>query len=101
MTTIKAQFTVNLEQAVKDELDADFSKSIQEEVDFSLVCDLLVGLGWTNVVVHRFSRLLNAEDGTNVRTWLEKNCQGKYEGRFERYVFELAQDATAFSLKWA
>lgn len=86
---------------VEEELQQVFSKAIREEMDFSVLSDILVGEGWTEVTATRLSQLLNDPEQTAILEWLKHTCQGRYHRLGHRVIFEREQDATAFVLRWS
>lgn len=83
----------NLEQEIMEEL----SGQMQSEIDKEILWGMLVGLGWTRVLLPRFE---NRDHALDVLKWAEDNCQHPYERKGSEYIFENNVDAVNFFLKW-
>lgn len=66
------------------------------EIDFTILSDMLVGIGWTKVVLFP----MTWENGALIDLWVEQNVKGKHETMGLVWVFERAQDANWFKLRW-
>ena len=73
------------------------SAELAEEIDFSVLADMLEDSGWTSVELPFWT---NSKDPVDVETWLFYNCKGNYKKYKRRFLFENAQDATWFKLRW-
>ena len=73
------------------------AKSLCDEIDFSILADMLIETGWTSVEFKFFPDNLTAVD---VSDWLEANCKGKYKRHQRRFIFENAADANWFKMRW-
>jgi hypothetical protein len=83
----------NLEQEIVEEL----SSQMQSEIDKEILWGMLVGLGWTRVMLPRFN---SREHSIDVLMWIEANCKHPYERKGSEFIFENDQDAVNFILKW-
>lgn len=84
---------------IEDEMTQSLAKSIQEQVDYSVMFDVYVKSGWAKVTVgfdHWFST-----DDPDIISWVKENCTGKYFQSGADFAFEDEKDATAFALKWS
>lgn len=75
----------------------DCIKRIQEEIDWSIICDMLESLGWHAI---EFEPQMPDAEGHEIKEWLNNNCKGKVESRFDKFVFEKESDAVNFVLRW-
>lgn len=83
----------NLEKEILDELGTQ----MQSEMDKEILWGMLVKLGWTRVLLPRFS---NREHADDVFQWVEDNCKNPYERKGNEFIFENNTDAVNFILKW-
>lgn len=99
MGKAKVRDTVNdLEWLSK--VDAAVNKAaaeLAEEIDFSIIADMLVESGWTSVEVPFW---VSNKQAVDVDTWLFFTCKGEYKKHDRRFIFELTQDANWFKLRW-
>lgn len=83
----------NLEQEILDELGTQ----MQSEIDKEILWGMLVGIGWTRVILPNFN---SREHAVDVIEWLEANCKNPYERKGSDVIFEKEHDAVNFILKW-
>ncbi len=83
----------NLEQEIVEEL----SSQMQSEIDKEILWGMLVGLGWTRVMLPRFN---SREHSIDILMWIESNCKHPYERKGSEFIFENDRDAVNFILKW-
>ena len=83
----------NLEKEIIEELGT----KMQSEIDREILWGMLVGLGWTRVMLSRFIDNRHAIDITD---WLEHNCKNAFERSGKDFIFEQETDAVNFILKW-
>ncbi len=76
------------------DLESELAKALAEEIDWEIMCDLMKSIGWTRVEIDRPST-------ADILTWCSDNCKGKFKGRSYVWMFERAEDATWFSLRWS
>lgn len=99
--TLNAQWTVHLSkdsamQTDKD-LEGELAKVLQEEIDWEIMTDMMVTLGWVKVNLNHFKDRYQSID---IQEWLNANCKGHYMNRSTMFIFQKAEDAEWFSLKW-
>lgn len=82
---------------LEDEIIKELSTQMQSEMDFQILSDMLVQLGWTKIVLPRF---YSREHSVDVLGWCEKNIKNPYERRGTVFMFQHEDDAVLFSLKW-
>ena len=82
---------------VEEELLDNIGKQMAKEMDFHIIADLLVDIGWTSVELKRFQNNAKVVD---INLWIEANCTGEWKNISTRYVFEKQQDAEWFILRW-
>ena len=79
---------------VHPELADEMAKVLQEEIDWEIMCELMSSIGWVQVEIDRPS----TEELTE---WCHKNLKGKFRGRNHTWMFERAEDATWFTMRWS
>lgn len=87
------QSNVHVEDAIADSL----AIILQEEIDWELMTDMMIAVGWTKVVLERFKDRYHAID---IELWLDENCSGHYRNRGSTFMFQKAEEAEWFSLRW-
>lgn len=99
MGKAKVRETVNDPEWQKavDKAVSQAAKELCEEIDFSILADLLIESGWTSVELPFWNSNNQAVD---VETWLFYTCKGQYKKYNRRFLFEREQDATWFKLRW-
>jgi hypothetical protein len=83
----------NLEKEIIEELGTQ----MQSEIDKEILWGMLVGLGWTRVLLPRFN---SREHSIDVLEWVETNCKNPHERKGSEFIFEDPGDAVNFILKW-
>jgi hypothetical protein len=83
----------NLEQEILDELGTQ----MQSEIDKEILWGMLVGIGWTRVLVPAETAMTKA---TQIKEWLKINCINPYEKCRSDFIFENKKDAVNFILRW-
>lgn len=83
---------------VETDLLDELAKTIQEEIDYEVMCDMLVVTGWHKVVLSGMDNITLYE----IQKWIDTEAKGKVESRGGPiWIFEKAEDAEWFTLKWA
>ena len=88
------EVTIDLE----DEILKTHAKQMCSEIDAYILFDMLIQIGWHKVVLSQFSD--RPKRLAAIRHWCEQNIKRPYEHNRCTFVFEHAEDATFFSLKW-
>lgn len=83
--------------SLEDEIAQELSTQMQSEMDFHILSDMLVKLGWKKVVV---AKLHNRKRQIIINQWCEEHIKHSYECRYGVYIFENEGDAVNFTLKW-
>ena len=89
---VKRQTMSNLE----DEIITKMGKQMSDEIDFSILADMLCELGWRRVILSP----MTWEDGYAVDAWTAKHIKGNFETMGLVWVFEREDDANWFTLRW-
>jgi len=84
---------MNIEQDIIDRAGERMAK----EIDFSVLTEMLCGIGWTRVVL----KPMTAEHGAEIDEWVANNVKGHFETMGLVWVFEQPKDASWFVLRWS
>lgn len=74
------------------------TKSLQEEIDWGIMCDLMKEVGWTHIETTWDMRSI--EEAYELREWCKKHLKGHHKGRGRNWLFEKETDAVVFALRW-
>ena len=89
---------IDLEQEIRKDIEDQMANSIREEIDFSILADILRESGWTRVTIDRFTDNHHAID---IRVWLDENIKpNDYKSRGSKFLFKDPRQATLFILRW-
>jgi hypothetical protein len=84
-----------LEEYVRNEQ----CRKIADHMDFGVISMLLVdSCGWTRVYLHFTDYDPNTAE---IMSWANSNCAGRFMHHAEDFIFENANDALMFKLKWS
>ena len=82
---------------LEEEIASELATKMQSEIDFHILSDMLVKLGWTRVIIPRFQ---NNHHAIDIKIWCEEHIKYSYENRGTDFVFQDKGDAVNFSLRW-
>lgn len=89
---------IDIEEEIRKDIEDQLANNIREEIDFSIVADILREDGWTKVTIDRFTDNHHAID---IRYWLEENIKlNDYFYRGTVFLFKDSRYATMFILRW-
>jgi len=77
------------------------SQLLKEKIDWEVMKEMLVKVGWTEVTFSTPWSDMTAEFISEIKDWCDKNIVGYYQIRGRTMLFEYQQDAVLFSLRWA
>jgi hypothetical protein len=83
---------MNLEQDIIERA----GRQMANEIDFTILTDMLVSIGWRKIIL----RPMAWETGAELDQWVDQHVKGHYETMGLVWVFEQADDANWFSLRW-
>ncbi len=83
---------MNLQDAILEES----GKRMAESIDFEIIANLLVEIGWTKVVLQPMTH----ETSTAIDKWIETNTKGGCKTLGLIWIFENPADAVNFTLRW-
>lgn len=84
-----------------EEYAIEAAKMLQEEIDWKVLCDLLIETGWTKVSIKWIYTSINSSKAHIISQWCKNNLIGHYKGRGDTWLFEHEKDAILFTLKWS
>jgi hypothetical protein len=73
------------------------AKNLAAHVDFEILQDIFLKMGWIKLELTRHVPLFEQEMISN---WLSENCKGRHSKYDKIFLFEKEQDANWFSLRW-
>ncbi len=84
-----------LEDIEELNIDKEFSKILQEQIDWDiLVKSRILHGGWHKVILSKFDR-------SEVEAWCKEHICGEYESRGSIWVFKEEKDYILFLLRWS
>ena len=78
------------------ELTNHAAKQLSDDIDFNVISNILVGSGWTKVVLGP----MTIETSDAIDMWVLKQCKGDHRARGLVWLFERSEDAMWFKLRW-
>lgn len=93
--TLNAKWTID-KKSIEDDMMSNMSKAIAAEIDFEILSNMLVGMGWSKVVLSPMS----FEDSRDVDIWTATQLKGKFHTMGLVWIFERPDDANWFALRW-
>ena len=81
----------------EDEIADNLGNEMAREIDREILWGMLVGLGWTRVML---PRLVDNDHAIDITYWLEENCKNPFERNGRDFLFENRKDANWFKLRW-
>ena len=101
------QLTANWQVDKVEDLSTVFSEELRKEIDQEIVNEIIVvslikDKGWTepNISYGKYSWPFS-DRKAEISEWVHLNAAGEYKNLNGRWIFELASDATMFTLKWS
>ncbi len=82
---------------IQDEIVNELASKMQSEIDYQILSDMLVELGWCRVFINYAPPERSWAD---VKQWAEDNCRGNHQEHNGIWLFENQQDANWFTLRW-
>ena len=83
-------------RSLEDEIVNELAEKMCSEMDFHILSEMLIELGWTKIVL----KPMTQETGQVLDTWVEKNVKGPFETMGLVWLFQDSKDATMFILRW-
>lgn len=76
------------------------AKEIQEEIDWGIMLEIMRASGWTHVIMS-WSARMDVTQAYEIKEWCRANCTRNYKGRGADWLFESAEEAVMFKLRWS
>lgn len=73
------------------------AKQMSDEIDREVLWGMLIGMGWTRVMLPTF---IDNSHAVDITYWLDDNCKNPFERNGRDFLFESAKDANWFILRW-
>lgn len=83
--------------SLMEQVAAETAKQIQEQIDFQIIADMLVQMGWIKLT---FSPYQDEKTAADIKFWLKHHCKGKCKSLDDTWLFENEKDAMWFMLRW-
>ena len=80
-----------------DKIVGELAEELAADIDFGIISDLLVDSGWTKLSV---DYVPPDRSWVVIKDWAEKNCKAQHQEHKGVWLFESAQDANWFILRW-
>ena len=93
---IIAKWTVDLNKDLEYQVGNDATQSIADDIDFEIMMEMLLAIGWHKVVL----RPMTWEDGATIDLWVVNNIKCSFHTRGLVWLFKDAKDANWFSVRW-
>jgi hypothetical protein len=84
-------------QSLEEQYAEKAATAMAREIDREVLWGMLVGIGWTRVLL---DRLQDNKHAVDITYWLEANCKEPFERNGRDFLFESEQDAVNFILRW-
>jgi hypothetical protein len=81
---------------LEEELTNKAATQIANEIDFTILSDMLCGIGWTKIIL----RPMTWEAGAEIDQWTADNINGNFETMGLVWIFERPEEANWFALRW-
>jgi hypothetical protein len=82
---------------LEEEIINKAGNAMAREIDREVLWGMLEGMGWHRVMLPSLTDNNHAVDITH---WLALNCKNSFERNGRDFLFESAQDASWFVLRW-
>ena len=79
------------------EILEELGTRLQSAVDREILWGMLIGMGWTRVILSRFTDNRHAID---ISYWLDEHVKNPFEREGADFIFENSRDALLFILRW-
>jgi hypothetical protein len=104
---LTANWKINEVRNEVQDISAAFSEELAKEIDREIVNEIIMvslikDKGWTqpDIPYNKYSWPFDNRLA-EISEWVHLNATGEYKNLNGKWVFELASDATMFTLKWA
>ena len=81
---------------IEEQIINEAGNQMAKEIDFTILTDMLCKIGWRKVILHPMTH----ETSREVDLWTAIHVKGNFETMGLVWVFENADDANWFTLRW-
>lgn len=81
---------------LEDQIIEDLSRNMASAMDKHILAEVLIDSGWKEIVVDPWVH----GSARTIESWCDEFVQGQHIKTDNRWIFELAEDAIIFALKW-
>ena len=85
---------------IPDEIMNNAAKEMADDIDWELMSSLMTQTGWTKITVD-FGPRMTESTAHEIKEWTRSQCKGYVQSRKKDWLFQNAEDATLFTLRWA
>lgn len=96
-TRKRTPLNFDLQEAVMEDMAKQLAKNIQEEIDFQILSDMLVSMGWHKM---EFEPMREEEEAAEIKEWIKTSCKGNVKSYGSNWLFENEKDMVWFMLRW-
>jgi hypothetical protein len=82
---------------IAEDIISRAGKRMAEEIDFTILTDMLCQIGWRKVILNP----MTSEQGVEIDQWTAKHIKGHFQTMGLVWVFEQEADANWFTLRWS
>lgn len=97
-TAVQQQWNIVYKDDPTEHLIEEAGRQIAKEIDFGVMCSLLVDIGWTKVELDSLRSNANA---IYINEWLHIECKQEWKHQGRLFVFESKDEAALFKLTWS
>lgn len=85
-------------QVLEDQMASELSKQMAEEIDWEIISDMMVHVGWVKVELPTLGSNKRAID---MNDWMHNECTKHWKRRGKTFLFESKEEAALFRLTWS
>ncbi len=97
MTMLKKKLLTDRSGDLQEQMLKEKSQELAHEIDREILWSMLESLGWQRVNLPWPVTLDNLKE---IHRWIEQHVKGPHEKNRFDFIFEQAQDAMWFKLRW-
>lgn len=91
---------MNLQHRIVTEIADDLARTLQEEIDWEIIMDMMKAVGYTHITMPWPVRM-NESYAHEIKEWCRSNLKDHHKGRGKDWLFKSEKDASMFALRWA
>ena len=85
-------------QCLEDQMAERMATAMSEEIDWEVLSNMLVSVGWFKV---ELATLGSNKRAIDINNWMHTECTKHWKHRGKAWVFESRAEAALFRLTWA